>query len=353
MREKTQYVTLDAMRGVAAISVIWFHLHFLLGYDSAGCLAVDFFFVLSGFVIAFAYDERLGSGLSIGSFVKARLIRMYPLFIAGLLLGLAVQQVLIVRGVSKFSEADALASFFLEAFWIPSPFYGSWDVTFPINGPSWSLSLEILVNLLFAVFHRHLSNRLLFAIALVSGMVVVSAVIDRGTVNVGWAWQHIELGVARVMFSFPIGVLLYRYRNHIPASLGRIPPWALLVALGLILLLPEWRATDVAFLLIGGPFLVAAGFRAHNGDKTNGVFRMLGNTSYPVYALHGTPIYLLQGVAKVLNLGRFAILVSLLYVIGVLIVAHLIVPLDARVRKALTAYFQARPDAPPGSLSRN
>jgi peptidoglycan/LPS O-acetylase OafA/YrhL len=339
MRGKAQYLTLDAMRGIAAISVIWFHLHFILGYDSAGCLAVDFFFVLSGFVIAFAYDQRLDTGLSVGSFVKARLIRMYPLFIVGLVLGLVVQELLILKGFSKLSQGDTLGSFFVEAFWIPSPFYGSWDLTFPINGPSWSLSFEILANLLFAIFHRHLSNRLLTAIVLISGAVVVATVIDLGTINTGWEWSNIELGLARVMFSFPLGVLLYRYREHIPASLGRVPPWALLAALGLILVLPEWRITDVAFLLIGGPLLVAAGFRAGIGSKTSNAFRLLGNVSYPVYALHGPPIILLQGATKILHLGQFGLVISLLYIAGVLVVAHLIAPVDARFRKKLAARF--------------
>ena len=113
----------------------------------------------------------------------------------------------------------------------------------------------------------------------------------------------------------------------------------LLFALGTVLFLPERVAVDIAFLLVGGPLIVAAGFRGGIGDKGGAVFRFLGNVSYPVYALHGSPVVLVVGATNILHLGQYSVLISLLYVAGVLVVAHLVAPIDARVRKALTAHF--------------
>ncbi|UIJ44718.1 acyltransferase [Sphingomonas cannabina] len=348
MQDRRRYLALDAMRGIAAIAVVWFHLHRVLGYDCAGPLAVDLFFVLSGFVVAAAYDRPLAEGMTVGDFARRRLIRMYPLFLAGLFVGLGVQLLLMAAGHSKLSGLETLASFVLAALWIPSPFNGSLDFTFPLDGPAWSLSFEIVANLLFAIFHRHLSDRLLMLVAAISGAVVIAGVLTLGTINFGWSWRTIDLGFARVMFSFPLGVLLYRHRHLVPASLGRIPPWLLLAGLGAVLLLPERAPIDVLFVLVGSPLLVAAGFRsATTGDEA--AFQILGDISYPVYALHGPPVFVLEGSLKLLHLEHWGLPLALAYVVGIVLVAHRAAIGDARVRAALTRYLSAGRRTPPSA----
>lgn len=342
-----QYLMLDAMRGIAALAVVWFHLHFVVGYDSAGPLAVDFFFLLSGFVVASAYDDRLGKDLDTKSFVQKRVIRMYPLFLCGLLLALLVQELLILKGFSRLSQHQTVLSFMVELFWLPSPF-GPDGFTFPLDGPAWSLSFEILVNVLYAVFHRHLTDRLLGLLAVISGSAVVAGVVILGTANFGWSWAALPLGLARVMFSFPVGVLLWRHRAQIPQSLGRVPPWMPLTALGFLLVFPESRVSDILFVVIGAPLLVAIGFRAGSSDHAR-AFRFLGETSYPLYALHGPTIVVLQGVAKRLDLGLFAVPIALVYLCAMLILAKAFAVWDLSARQALQRFVKRHGRAARGS----
>jgi peptidoglycan/LPS O-acetylase OafA/YrhL len=91
-KELKRSYTLDAMRGIAAIIVVFDHLEIKLDHSPTNSAhpAVDFFFVLSGFVIAAAYRPKLKNGMSIGSFFEARLVRLYPLFALGAALGLII-----------------------------------------------------------------------------------------------------------------------------------------------------------------------------------------------------------------------------------------------------------------------
>jgi peptidoglycan/LPS O-acetylase OafA/YrhL len=341
--ERQHHLTLDAMRGIAALGVVWFHLHFVVGYDSAGPLAVDFFFLLSGFVVASAYDDRLDRDLETVRFTRKRFIRMYPLFFAGLIFALAMQELLILKGFSRLDQRDTLFSFVVEMFWIPSPFNPE-ALTFPLDGPAWSLSFEIFANVLFALFHRRLTNRSLLFLATLSGSVVIVAVVYLGTVNFGWSWPTWPLGLARVMFSFPAGVLLWRYRTRIPRILGRSPPWLLLAALGAVLALPETRVSDIMFLVIGAPILVASGFRTSSAHHS-GSFRFLGETSYPLYALHGATILLVQGLVKRLHLRIFALPIAFGYLLAMLCFSRIVAFPDMAIRRALGRLFD-RPALP-------
>lgn len=92
---KPHYELLDGLRGVAALLVVWYHLFEAFATSPVdqrfnhGYLAVDFFFLLSGFVIGYAYDERWGRGLRMRDFIKRRLIRLHPMVVLGALLGAA------------------------------------------------------------------------------------------------------------------------------------------------------------------------------------------------------------------------------------------------------------------------
>ena len=81
---KHVYATLDGIRGIAAALVAMRHAGALFpGWDFPNSgLAVDLFFVISGFVVASAYDRRLADGLTLGAFMRIRLIRLYPLYLA-------------------------------------------------------------------------------------------------------------------------------------------------------------------------------------------------------------------------------------------------------------------------------
>lgn len=93
---KPHYALLDGLRGVAALLVLWYHVHEgfafasgapIIGSINYGYLAVDFFFMLSGFVIGYAYAARLHRSMSLGNFARRRLIRLHPMVVFGALLG--------------------------------------------------------------------------------------------------------------------------------------------------------------------------------------------------------------------------------------------------------------------------
>ncbi|MGN6376164.1 MAG: acyltransferase family protein [Sphingomonas sp.] len=341
MAERDHFLVLDGLRGVAAVAVAWFHLHFVVGYDCAGPLAVDLFFLLSGFVVAAAYDRRLDTDLSVGAFVRKRLVRLYPMFLTGLVLAVLVQEVLIARGAGMLHERDTLLSFPLEALWLPSPFDGGSGWTFPVDGPAWSLSLEVLINLLFAVLHRRLSDRVLAGLTLVSLTVLVTMVVAKGTINQGWSWATLPVGLARVGFAFPLGVLMYRHRERIPMSLGRVPAWVPLAALALLLLAPERVPIDIAFLLVGAPLLIATGFRMSSG-RLAPLCRRLGDISYPLYAVHAPLVLLVQGAAKRLASPALGPLFGIGAVAGMVAVAVLLANWDVEVRAWLDRLLTGR-----------
>jgi len=341
MPQNAHFPLLDGLRGVAALAVVWFHLHFVVGYDCAGPLAVDLFFILSGFVVAAAYDRRLDHDLTIPGFLKKRFIRLYPMFAGGLLIALVVQQVLIACGAGALDEHDTLLSFAIEAFWLPSPFNGGTGWTFPLDGPAWSLSLEILANVLFAVFHRRLGNGALVAIVAVSGSTVVAAVLDLGTINEGWSWATLPIGLARVSFAFPLGILMYRKRDLIPLWLNHVPAWLSLALLAIVLFAPESTLIDIAFLLVGAPLLIAIGYRTKPGAG-HLLLRRLGELSYPIYAIHGPLVLLVQGAVKRSGLHALGPIIALIALSGMVIVSLSLVGWEATARRRLAQMLGPR-----------
>ncbi len=175
---KPHYHLLDGLRGVAALVVICFHIgedfatNNLTHYFSHGYLAVDFFFMLSGFVIGYAYDDRRNS-MSVGTFIKRRVIRLHPMVIVGALFGAVMfygqgSEYLNVKSVPLALLAFAtLLNMLLVPAWSGVEVRGFGEI-FPLNGPAWSLFFEYIANLLYVLFIRKLSTHrlalLVFAI---------------------------------------------------------------------------------------------------------------------------------------------------------------------------------------------
>ena len=96
MTDKPRYDILDGLRGVAALAVLGYHLFEAVAFAAGaerqqmyhGFLAVDFFFILSGFVMGYAYDERWDR-MSLGGFVRRRLVRLHPMVVMGVAVGVA------------------------------------------------------------------------------------------------------------------------------------------------------------------------------------------------------------------------------------------------------------------------
>ena len=220
---KAHYDLLDGLRGVAALMVIWYHI--FEGYAFAsdtmittfnhGYLAVDFFFILSGFVIGYAYDDRWGKSLTMKDFFKRRLIRLHPMVIMGAVLGAitfcfqgSVQWDGTHIGISMIMLSLLCTIFFIPA--MPGVGYevrGNGEM-FPLNGPCWSLFFEYIGNILYALFIRRLSNKALTVLVVLLGVALaLFAVFDvsgYGNIGVGWTLNGVNFGGGLLRMSFTV-----------------------------------------------------------------------------------------------------------------------------------------------------
>lgn len=302
MMPTRHYLALDGLRGIAALAVVSFHAseYFRLPVQPGHAyLAVDFFFMLSGFVIAHAYDSRLHGSVGVARFMAVRLIRLEPLVLLGVALG---------TGAYLLHGGIGLARVFLtaaaNALLLPSPFLLTvrpW--AFPLDTPLWSLAFEIWINLLYALSFHALTRRSLgLALALGAGF-VLAASLTHGGLNIGFAWQDFWLGGARVFFPFIMGIVLSRYAS---ASTWR-PAWAHALCLPLLLCLcgpgigGGWY--DAAAVLVFFPALLFAASRAPASRRLDPLWRWLGRLSYPVYVVHYPFVAVVSNMLKRAHAG--------------------------------------------------
>ena len=332
------YETLDALRGVAALAVLLLHTKYYLGLPElarSAYLAVDFFFVLSGFVVAHAYDDKLRNGMPAGRFLRLRMIRLAPLHWAGL--GIAAVLVMpgALEGEYRLSPEEVGLALALGCLFLPWPSGQYPPHLFPLNPPAWSLFLEVLASLAFGLAHRWLSQRVLVAIVAATGAVLCVNAAATGTIDGGVRWSSLGNGLARVFFSFPLGVLLYRWRAHIPARLGAWGPWPLLAIL-FVLCLPtvpdHWSGLyDLAFVALAAPLLVAAGTQASPSAAARPFFLALGAISFPLYVLHEPLRGALLALAE--RLGFEGPAGAVVYLVLIIAIAWAAAPVDAVARR--------------------
>ncbi len=202
-----RYAALDGLRGVAAFSILLLHLERPSFHMPPGAYtAVDLFFLMSGFVIAGAYEHRIPE-IGVWGFMRARLIRLYPMLLIGLLILPAYCVTVFARhGVWLAKPSDILGSLGAGLLFLPSHLSSSrlWDeaLLFPLNGPVWSLMFEMVVSLAYALLLRWLSQRALVFIVVASGSVLVAAQLRLGGIDLGWGWPTVWGGLPRATFSF-------------------------------------------------------------------------------------------------------------------------------------------------------
>jgi peptidoglycan/LPS O-acetylase OafA/YrhL len=289
------FVAMDSLRGLAAFMVVIYHYKGFFGFGVPHAyLAVDFFYMLSGFVMAHAYQKRLDTGLSSTSFMKSRLIRLYPLYLAGLLL--AVVFVFLNR---KFGRGTALESSLslpaltaLALLFVPvvnshpNPPIAS---NFPLNPPSWSLFDELVANLFHVLVLRRRSVYFLVICILITGSLHGFLILTHGTSNFGWNQSEVFLGLPRVLFAYLIGCLLQRVHAHRDCSpLRRWFPLAA-VTLVAIMFIPVREGADLVSIflitfLMPLILLSSAEYRPKGVIET--ISTALGSASYAAYVLH-------------------------------------------------------------------
>ena len=282
--EGRTYVTLDGLRGVAALSIVVLHAQRYIGDMtwSSAALAVDLFFVLSGFVLAHAYEARLPSGPSL--FIKARLIRLYPLYLIGTLLGI-IEALLVLR------YGGGSIPWTWEKFWTSLPFALAMlpapdNAMFPFNGVMWSIFFELFINLTWALFWRPLqSTRILVGTIVLSGIGLAASVYMTGTlVGLGVSWPTIVGGSFRVSYSFFLGVLLYRLHRRV--SVPKLPPILLLAGLPAVLFLPLPPYAELVAALFVLPWFVLLGSQSEPKGHLRTICGRIGAASYAVYTVH-------------------------------------------------------------------
>lgn len=292
------YEALNAMRGVAALAVVLYHGKSLLGEVApAGYLAVDFFFLLSGFVVAHAYRDRLQAGLGVAAFARVRVIRFYPLYALGLGLGLLFNLLLTATG-NSFALSPPLLAFVTAAtlLFIPVPLALRDQNLFPLNVPSWSLFFELAVNMVYAATLRWQNRWSLVATILLSAAVLMALTPADGLHDIGVNANTVLAGSARTLLSFAAGVLLRELRPGAP----RTPLIVLLMATAAcFLFLPaESSWTDLLFVLFASPVLVWLGTGCTPPEPLRRFAALLGAISFPIYAIHRPVLMLAESLAK-------------------------------------------------------
>ena len=312
---KPHYHILDGLRGAAALAVIGYHI--FEAYDcrhiNHGYLAVDFFFILSGFVIGYAYDDRWNR-MSVREFFKRRLIRLHPMVVMGALIGGAMfyTQGCDAWDVSKVSVEALVTAVIMSALLIPAPagpeVRGIGEM-FPINGPTWSLFFEYIGNILYALVLRFLPTRALaaFTAAAACGLAAMSIAGPQGDLSVGWAMTPFNLGGGslRLLFAFPAGLLMSRIFRPVNV---RGAFWIGTAVIFAVAAVPRLGGTE--HLWMNGIFDAACAIAvfpatvwlAASGRTTDAlttrICKFLGDISYPLYVVHYPFIYLYYAWVK-------------------------------------------------------
>jgi peptidoglycan/LPS O-acetylase OafA/YrhL len=312
------YHSLNGLRGLAAIIVVLFHAEAFFGRQVApgGYLAVDLFFVLSGFVIAHAYDHKFAAGLGAWSFIRHRLIRFYPLYLLGLIIGASWMALeLILSPPAALTGQQLAIAFSLGLLFLPSPF--GWHANlYPLNVPAWSLFFELAVNAAYALCYRLLTTRVLIGFTLLA-----SALLAAQTLLWGFGTPFGSL--ARSFFSFPLGVLIYRFRERIPVV--PVPPALLVTLLCVPMLIPVSDALRQAYDLACILFLFPAGIAlASRIDSPRLMLPMerLGLISFPLYAIHHPVLQVGLGIKDYIPVPPAAIGLGL--ILGLLVACSFI-----------------------------
>ena len=333
LASKPRYEILDELRGVAALMVVAFHLFETYSKGPAfqiinhGYLAVDFFFVLSGFVIGYAYDDRWDRMTTWG-FFKRRLTRLHPMVIMGTLIGAALfffQDAGMFPNIMQTPLWKFLLCLVMGILMIPcgsSLDIRGWGELNSFNGPNWSLTLEYCGNILYAFVFRHLPKAALavlcaccafFTLDLTLGWDVFGLFPDGPQYNVigGWSLnaQQMYIGFTRLLYPFLCGLLIssilpgHRSENNPSGSPIHLKGgfWWCSLALVIIMAMPciggKQGIPDGIFqavcILAVFPLIVLAGAGSVTTHRwSTMVCKWLGDISYPVYITHYPLIYM-------------------------------------------------------------
>jgi peptidoglycan/LPS O-acetylase OafA/YrhL len=332
------------LRGIAAIIVVTGHMPkiWLAGEFSHFYLAVDLFFMLSGFVIAFAYEKRLLRGLSAKEFILIRYIRLYPLYIFGTVIGIISGTVAYTLGKGDLSLSDLLISIPAGLLMLPSPITNTDPGLIPLNSPAWSLLFEIMMNFWYAFFLFRLSTKKIALIVVISAVALVATDLHLHSLHTGMTWPTIQYGVARVVFPYCFGILIFRMMPTSQISSA----WAYALPFSVLLIFMGHGArpevTELLGVLLAFPVIVAAGARFDVPKP--GLFEFLGMASYAIYVTSVPVITLISRVLHTLQINETSLRPWFGYTViaGLLVLAYHLDAYDKRVRQMMKTLLTAR-----------
>jgi peptidoglycan/LPS O-acetylase OafA/YrhL len=311
---RKHYEILDGLRGVAALTVVLFHVFetFATSHQDQlinhGYLAVDFFFLLSGYVIGYAYDHRWPN-MSFGSFSIIRLKRLQPMVIMGMVIGAACfyfQASPLWPTIAGTPLWLVIVVMLIGCTMLPVPLsmdIRGWQEMHPLNGPAWSLFYEYVVNILYGLFIHKFTKRTLSILVFLSAVMLIHFAVTNanGDVIGGWSLEPAQLytGFTRVMYPFFAGLLLFRISK--PGSIKNAFLWSSVLLL-IVLVMPRIGGTerlwmnglyDALSIILIFPLIVWMGTSGTiTGNVSKKICRFLGDISYPIYITHYPLIYI-------------------------------------------------------------
>ena len=364
LNTKPHYPVLDGLRGVAAIIVVAFHIFeahstsYLDQIINHGYLAVDFFFLLSGFVIGYAFDDRWRS-LTVGGFFKRRLVRLQPMVVMGMVIGAVCfyfQASAMWPTIHTTPVWKLLLIMLIGCTLIPVPLsmdIRGWQEMHPLDGPAWSLFFEYIANILYALFIRKFSRKALSVLVILAGVALIQYAVtsESGDVVGGWSLDalQIRIGFTRLMYPFFAGLLLSR-----TAKLTQIKNAFIWSGLLLVVVFFMPRIGGQGHLWMNGlfesltiilvfPFVVYMGASGElTGKLASRICKFFGDISYPIYITHYPLIYIYTGWVrdhKNVSLGQ-ALPYALATFFGAVVIAYACLKLyDEPVRQWLQRHW--------------
>lgn len=288
-----RFDVLDALRGVCAVLVVLYHFN-SNGYIARlpvvqnGWLFVDYFFVLSGFVITHSYASRLSLGsVSIARFMGLRMGRIYPLHLFVLLSFVALELLLVFGGdtIARYVSRDAFSGSRAFEPLIQSLFLFQ---TFGIGGgegwnvPAWSIAAEMWTYLLFAlvfVFAKHRSLLVSLTLSFGAAIALISYAPDLHVTFNG--------GILRCIFGFGLGVATYHAFRRFGSAGGNLHEFAALTITIAFVSMASGLLTFFAPIVFSGTIFVLAGQSGAVSRMLRApVFQFLGMASYSIYMIH-------------------------------------------------------------------
>ncbi|WP_068473355.1 acyltransferase family protein [Saccharicrinis aurantiacus] len=296
LQSKPHLTVLDGLRGIAALVVLFFHYtEAIYGEDyetnfiGHGFMAVDFFFILSGFVVAYAYDHRMKQ-IGMKRFFINRLIRLHPMVIIGTLVGLAFyllnpyHNTLLEAGAGNITIATIGGVLMLPSVDLPY----CWGSIFPFNSPQWSLLSEYFISIIYAIFLCRIGKKSLAFVGVACIAWFSYTAYQAGWINLGWDFKTMWGGFPRVCMTFISGMLIFRFNMIIK---HKFSIWLPLLIMIIAFTFPHKDNDWITEIILIGAVLplvvsIGAGCELKANTKLATVCNFLGRLSYPLYTTH-------------------------------------------------------------------